>query len=226
MGRTHWLAFSTGSRDKISKSESRWSWWHQRHDHQTKGMRNTDFSRWKPHDLYSVLNPFRKEHRRDDRLQYIIVVTSATLPHRHNYWMKCLDNWGERKKIFTTFSGIWSRSFGCLCCKSVQTNGWNINFMRIKELHSKLQVARKKMTLFHTFSYVTSLTSLITFWEPYMLLLLVYQRLLSCFNKMNGSLMQLFCQQNCITVSLISENTEKYGNTCFRRKKGKILATQ
>lgn len=101
MGRTHWLAFSTGSRDKISESDSRWPWWYQRHDHQTKGMRNTDFSSWKPHDLCSVLSNFNKEHRRDERLENMQLLFKLLYPINPIIGLNVkIINWeGEKKSI-------------------------------------------------------------------------------------------------------------------------------
>lgn len=106
-----------------------------------------------------------------------------------------------------------------MCRKNMQANGWNINLMRKKELHSKLQVARRKDTLFHTFSYVASV---ITFWEAYILLLLGYEKLLNHLKEKNSSLMQVFCQQNCISVTYLWKHRKNMEIYVQGKKKAKL----
>lgn len=87
------------------------------------------------------------------------------------------------------------------CSKMViYANGWNINIRRKKAWHIKFQIARRKDTLFHTFSCVVSIMN---FWEASILLLLGYEKLLSLLTKKNSLLMQMFCQQNCISVTYL-----------------------
>lgn len=74
-----------------------------------------------------------------------------------------------------------------------------------RELHNKIQIARWKDTLLHTFSYVVFV---MTFWEASVLLLLGYEKLLSHPEEKSSLLMQVFCQQNCTSFTYLWKHTK------------------